>query len=76
MSRAKTSWATAAAGRDRGYRPCDDGAAGVWPGRVVLLVCAGAIALTTVLNLCVRDVYRIKRQPVREESRTGRVPVP
>ncbi|WP_326694516.1 MFS transporter [Streptomyces sp. NBC_01766] len=51
-------------------------AAGVWPGTVVLLVCAGAIALTTVLNLCVRDVYRIKRQPVREESRTGRVPVP
>ncbi|MFF3784597.1 MFS transporter [Streptomyces sp. NPDC001933] len=32
-----------------------------WADRTVLLVCAGAIVATTVLNLCVRDVYRVIR---------------
>ncbi|MFH8475955.1 MFS transporter [Streptomyces sp. NPDC018000] len=32
-----------------------------WADRTVLLVCAGAIVVSTVLNLCVRDVYRINR---------------
>ncbi|MFJ9681668.1 MFS transporter [Streptomyces sp. NPDC101194] len=36
-------------------------AAHAWADRTVLLVCAGAIAATTVLNLCVRDVYRVNR---------------
>ncbi|MER6503858.1 MFS transporter [Streptomyces sp. NPDC001455] len=30
--------------------------------RTMLLVCAGAIAVATVLNLCVRDVYRVIRR--------------
>lgn len=36
-------------------------AAHTWADRTVLLVCAGAIVATTVLNLCVRDVYRVNR---------------
>ncbi|MFD4760992.1 MFS transporter [Streptomyces sp. NPDC058439] len=36
-------------------------AAQAWAARSVLLVCAGAIVATTVLNLCVRDVYRVNR---------------
>ncbi|MFF2411634.1 MFS transporter [Streptomyces sp. NPDC058092] len=36
-------------------------AAHAWADRSVLLVCAGAIVVTTVLNLCVRDVYRVNR---------------
>ena len=36
-------------------------AAGVRSDREVLLVCAGVIVAATVLNLCVRDVYRINR---------------
>ncbi|MFB6816655.1 MFS transporter [Streptomyces sp. NPDC056347] len=37
-------------------------AAHAWAGRTVLLVCAGVIAATTLLNLCVRDVYRVNRR--------------
>ncbi|MFJ6015581.1 MFS transporter [Streptomyces sp. NPDC092952] len=33
----------------------------VWTERTVLLVCSGAIVATTLLNLCVRDVYRVNR---------------
>ncbi|MFF8693815.1 MFS transporter [Streptomyces sp. NPDC015144] len=33
----------------------------VWTGRTVLLVCSGAIVAATLLNLCVRDVYRVHR---------------
>ncbi|MGW7613022.1 MFS transporter [Streptomyces sp. NPDC054766] len=43
-------------------------AAGTWSDRDVLLVCAGVIVATTVLNLCVRDVYRLNRtteKPIR-----------
>jgi MFS family permease len=36
-------------------------AAHAWADRTVLLVCAGAIVATTLLNLCVRDVYRVNR---------------
>ncbi|MFI5748554.1 MFS transporter [Streptomyces sp. NPDC051644] len=36
-------------------------AAHAWADRTVLLVCAGAIVAATVLNLCVRDVYRVNR---------------
>ncbi|MFD0343482.1 MFS transporter [Streptomyces sp. NPDC127117] len=36
-------------------------AAHAWADRTVLLVCAGAIVATTILNLCVRDVYRVNR---------------
>ncbi|MET7391346.1 MFS transporter [Streptomyces sp. NPDC005529] len=36
-------------------------AVGTWSDRDVLLVCAGAIVAATVVNLCVRDVYRINR---------------
>ncbi|MFD9494207.1 MFS transporter [Streptomyces sp. NPDC060005] len=36
-------------------------AAGTWSDRDVLLVCAGVIVATTVVNLCVRDVYRVNR---------------
>ncbi|MET7742916.1 MFS transporter [Streptomyces sp. NPDC005385] len=36
-------------------------AAGTWSDQDVLLVCAGAIVAATVVNLCVRDVYRINR---------------
>ncbi|MFF4082088.1 MFS transporter [Streptomyces sp. NPDC001777] len=36
-------------------------AAHVWADRTVLLACAGAIVVTTLLNLCVRDVYRVNR---------------
>ncbi|MES9510728.1 MFS transporter [Streptomyces sp. NPDC000609] len=32
-----------------------------WADRTVLLVCAGVIASATLLNLCVRDVYRVNR---------------
>jgi MFS family permease len=37
-------------------------AAHTWPARSVLLVCAALIVATTVLNLCVRDVYRVNRR--------------
>ncbi|MGW1429231.1 MFS transporter [Streptomyces sp. NPDC002431] len=33
----------------------------VWTGRTVLLVCSGAIVAATLLNLCVRDMYRVHR---------------
>ncbi|WP_406424761.1 MFS transporter [Streptomyces sp. NBC_00873] len=36
-------------------------AAHVWADRSVLLVCAAVIVAATVLNLCVRDVYRVNR---------------
>ncbi|WP_339132507.1 MFS transporter [Streptomyces sp. f51] len=36
-------------------------AAGAWSDRGVLLVCAGVIVAATLLNLCVRDVYRVNR---------------
>ncbi|MFJ4547809.1 MFS transporter [Streptomyces sp. NPDC088817] len=36
-------------------------AARSWDTRDVLLACAGLIAATTVLNLCVPDVYRVNR---------------
>ncbi|MFE2934289.1 MFS transporter [Streptomyces sp. NPDC059278] len=32
-----------------------------WTDRTVLLVCAAVIVATTLLNLCVRDVYRVNR---------------
>ncbi|MFC5217753.1 MFS transporter [Streptomyces coerulescens] len=34
-------------------------AAGLWDTRTVLVACAGLIAAAVVLNLCVRDVYRV-----------------
>ncbi|MFJ8634110.1 MFS transporter [Streptomyces sp. NPDC093568] len=34
-------------------------AAGVWDNRTVLVACAGLVAAAVVLNLCVRDVYRV-----------------
>ncbi|MFB7918429.1 MFS transporter [Streptomyces sp. NPDC056061] len=37
-------------------------AAHAWSDRSTLLVCAGAIVAATVLNLCVRDVYRVNRR--------------
>ncbi|MFE4702850.1 MFS transporter [Streptomyces sp. NPDC056738] len=40
-------------------------AAGAWSDRQVLLVCAGVIVATTLLNLCVRDVYRVNRTTPR-----------
>jgi hypothetical protein len=50
-------------------------AAGAWSDRDVLLVGAGLIVATTVLNLCVRDVYRVNRtteKPTRQRaSRVG-----
>jgi hypothetical protein len=36
-------------------------AAHAWRNTTALLVCAGVILVTTVMNLCVRDVYRVKR---------------
>ncbi|MFB7187763.1 MFS transporter [Streptomyces sp. NPDC056230] len=36
-------------------------AAHAWADRTVVLVCAGAIVAATILNLCVRDVYRVNR---------------
>lgn len=32
-----------------------------WQNTTVLLLCAGVILVTTVVNLCVRDVYRVNR---------------
>lgn len=40
-------------------------AAGAWSDRQVLLVCAGVIVAATLLNLCVRDVYRVNRTTPR-----------
>ncbi|WP_326784539.1 hypothetical protein [Streptomyces sp. NBC_00151] len=40
-------------------------AAGAWSEREVLLVCAGVIVTATVLDLCVRDVYRVNRTTPR-----------
>ncbi|MEV5985142.1 MFS transporter [Streptomyces sp. NPDC052051] len=37
-------------------------AADAWDNRTVLMACAGLIVVTTVLNLCVPDVYRINRR--------------
>ncbi|MFI5554247.1 MFS transporter [Streptomyces sp. NPDC051738] len=34
-------------------------AVGVWGNRTVLVACAGLVVASAVLNLCVRDVYRI-----------------
>ncbi|MFF5479148.1 MFS transporter [Streptomyces sp. NPDC012935] len=34
-------------------------AAGSWGNRTVLLACAGLVVAATVLNLCVRDLYRV-----------------
>ncbi|MFE5919529.1 MFS transporter [Streptomyces sp. NPDC056468] len=34
-------------------------AVGSWGNRTVLLVCAGLVVAATVLNLCVRDLYRV-----------------
>ena len=34
-------------------------AAGTWDNRTVLVACAGLVVVSAVLNLCVRDVYRI-----------------
>ncbi|MGW6905008.1 MFS transporter [Streptomyces sp. NPDC054940] len=34
-------------------------AAGTWGNRTVLMACAGLVVASAVLNLCVRDVYRI-----------------
>ncbi|GAA4078763.1 MFS transporter [Streptomyces shaanxiensis] len=34
-------------------------AAGAWDNRTVLVACAGLVVVSCVLNLCVRDVYRI-----------------
>ncbi|MFJ4369565.1 MFS transporter [Streptomyces chartreusis] len=34
-------------------------AAGLWDNRTVLVACAGLVVAAVVLNLCVRDVYRI-----------------
>ncbi|MFE6172713.1 MFS transporter [Streptomyces sp. NPDC056464] len=34
-------------------------ATGVWEDRTVLVACAGLIVAATVLNLCVRDLYRV-----------------
>ncbi|WP_406210340.1 MFS transporter [Streptomyces sp. NBC_01017] len=34
-------------------------AAGIWDNRTVLMVCAGLVVAATVLNLCVRDLYRV-----------------
>ncbi|NUT27504.1 MAG: MFS transporter, partial [Streptomyces sp.] len=34
-------------------------AAGLWDDRAVLVACAGLVVVAVVLNLCVRDLYRI-----------------
>ncbi|MFE0252998.1 MFS transporter [Streptomyces sp. NPDC059010] len=34
-------------------------AAGLWDDRTVLVACAGLVVVAVVLNLCVRDLYRI-----------------
>jgi predicted MFS family arabinose efflux permease len=47
-------------------------AAGAWDDRTVLMVCGGLIVAATVLNLCVRDVYRINRLPGNDQAGTGK----
>lgn len=52
----------------------------VWSAGTVLLACAGVIAATTILNMCVPDVYRMNRRPapgsVRPEAAlNGSAPV-
>lgn len=37
-------------------------AVGVWDNRTVLVACAGLVVASAVLNLCVRDVYRVNRR--------------
>ncbi len=37
-------------------------AVGTWDNRMVLVACAGLVVASAVLNLCVRDVYRINRR--------------
>ncbi|MDF3147671.1 MULTISPECIES: MFS transporter [unclassified Streptomyces] len=37
-------------------------AVGTWDNRTVLVACAGLVVAAAVLNLCVRDVYRINRR--------------
>ncbi len=37
-------------------------AVGVWDNRGVLVACAGLVVAAVVLNLCVRDVYRVNRR--------------
>jgi MFS family permease len=37
-------------------------AVGVWDNRGVLVACAGLVVAAVVVNLCVRDVYRINRR--------------
>ncbi|MBT2420662.1 MFS transporter [Streptomyces sp. ISL-22] len=37
-------------------------AAGLWDNRTVLVACAGLVVAAGVLNLCVRDVYRVNRR--------------
>ncbi|WP_435221622.1 MFS transporter [Streptomyces sp. Tue6028] len=36
-------------------------ASGVWDNRTILVGCAGLVVVAAVLNLCVRDVYRVNR---------------
>ncbi|MFE7273928.1 MFS transporter [Streptomyces sp. NPDC057623] len=40
-------------------------AAGRWDNRTVLVACAGLVVGSAVLNLCVRDVYRVNRRAAR-----------
>jgi MFS family permease len=47
-------------------------AAGAWDDGTVLMVCGGLIVAATVLNLCVRDVYRINRLPGNDQAGTGK----
>ncbi|MFF3653044.1 MFS transporter [Streptomyces sp. NPDC002181] len=44
-------------------------AADAWSSEGTLLACAGIIALTTVLNLCVPDVHRVNRLTPSDRSR-------
>lgn len=37
-------------------------AVGTWTDRTVLVACAGLVVAAAVLNLCVRDVYRVNRR--------------
>ncbi|MEU0405672.1 MFS transporter [Streptomyces sp. NPDC006197] len=46
-------------------------AAHSWDSQGILLACAGMIALATVLNLCVPDVYRVNRLTPRHQSRAS-----
>ncbi|MFF9851790.1 MFS transporter [Streptomyces litmocidini] len=46
-------------------------AAHSWSSRGILLACAGMIALATVLNLCVPDVYRVNRITPSRRSRAS-----